>query len=246
MIDLHSHLLPGLDDGPRTLKEALRLCRMAVEDGITHAIVTPHIHPGRWDNTRQDILKALPLLKRALADEGIPLHLGCAAEVRLTDQIMRQVTSGDIPFYGESDGYKIMLLEFPHGVIVPGSEKLVHWLMARGIRPLIAHPERNKEVMRNPGRLKPLIDAGCWLQVTAGSVVGGFGRRAGKIARALLTEDVVTVVASDAHNHRSRPPRLSHAFTAIANEFGQERALRLMRDTPRAITASQFATQVPS
>lgn len=245
MIDLHCHLLPGLDDGPRTVEQALRLCRMAVEDGITHAIVTPHIHPGRWENTRQDILEALRLLKRALAEEGIPLRLGCAAEVRLTDQIMRQVTSGDIPFYGESGGYRIMLLEFPHGAIVPGSDKLVHWLMARGIRPLIAHPERNKQVMRDPGRLKPLIDAGCWLQVTAGSVVGGFGQRARKIARALLSEDVVTVVASDAHNHRSRPPQLSPAFTSIASEYGQERALRLMRDTPCAITASQFAAQVP-
>ena len=170
MIDLHCHLLPGIDDGPDTPGETLRLCRMAVADGITHAIVTPHIHPGRWSNTKQSIARDCARLQRALARRNIPLRVGFAAEVRLTDQVMRQVEQNEIPFYGEVDGYRVMLLEFPHNQIIPGSDKLAQWLLARKIRPLIAHPERNKQLMKEPALLQPFIDIGCWLQLTAGSV----------------------------------------------------------------------------
>jgi len=110
VIDLHCHLLPGIDDGPDTPGETLRLCRMAVADGITHAIVTPHIHPGRWSNTKQSIARDCARLQRALARRNIPLRVGFAAEVRLTDQVMRQVEQNEIPFYGEVDGYRVMLL----------------------------------------------------------------------------------------------------------------------------------------
>ena len=140
MIDLHCHLLPGIDDGPDTLEQSLELCRIAVADGISHAVVTPHIHPGRWENTRASIQHRCQALREALADSNIPLQLGFAAEVRLTDQIMQQIADNEIPFYGEVDGYRIMLLEFPHGHMIPGSETLAQWLLNQGIRPLTASP----------------------------------------------------------------------------------------------------------
>ena len=185
------------DLGPETLDESLELCRIAVAEGTTHAVVTPHIHPGRWGNTRQSIARDRDTLQTALNDEGVPLRLGFAAEVRLTDEVMGQIERDEIPFYGEVDGYRIMLLEFPHGHIIPGSEQLVSWLMARHIRPMIAHPERNRQVMRDPALIQPFIDAGCWLQITGGSVLGQFGDRAQEVARQLLQADQVTVVASD-------------------------------------------------
>ena len=157
MIDLHCHLLPGIDDGPDTLEQSLELCRIAVADGTTHAIVTPHIHPGRWENNRASIAKQCQSLQAALADKDISLQLGFAAEVRLTDQVMQQIADDDIPFYGEVDGYKIMLLEFPHGHIIPGSEKLAQWLLNQGIRPMIAHPERNKQLKKDVSQLQPFI-----------------------------------------------------------------------------------------
>jgi protein-tyrosine phosphatase len=242
MIDLHCHLLPGIDDGPDTLEQSLALCRIAVADGITHAVVTPHMHPGRWENTRHSIGQDLQSLNAELGKHNIALQLGFAAEVRLTDQIMQQVAEEDIPFYGDVDGYHIMLLEFPHGHIIPGSEKLVQWLLQRNIRPLIAHPERNRQVMKDPAQLQPFIEAGCWLQLTAGSVTGHFGDRARDIARQLLEEDVVAVVASDGHNANARQPALRQAYTSIARDFGQARAARLMRDTPAIIAGGQFAT----
>jgi protein-tyrosine phosphatase len=215
-----------------------------VADGITHAIVTPHIHPGRWSNTRQSIAKGCARLQRELGKRDIPLQVGYAAEVRLTDQIMRQVEADEIPFYGEVDGYRVMLLEFPHGQIIPGSDKLVQWLLARNIRPLIAHPERNKQVMRDPAQLTPFIEAGCWLQLTAGAVIGGFGNGAREVARLLLEDDAVQVVASDGHNAIARPPGLRKAFESISRDYGEARAWRLMQDAPAVIVAEQFEPQV--
>ena len=243
MIDLHAHLLPGVDDGPDTLEQSLELCRLAASSGTTHAICTPHIHPGRWENTRKSIQVKFAKLQRAVAQQCIPLHLGFAAEVRLTDEIITQITNNQIPFYGEVDGYEIMLLEFPHSHIIPGSDKLVQWLMNRKIRPLIAHPERNKQVMKDPALLQPFIDADCWLQVTAGSIIGAFGDGAQTIARQLLDDDAITVIASDGHNEKARPPILKEAFTHTSEVYGVERAHRLMQSTPASIISSQFHGQ---
>ena len=101
MIDLHCHLLPGIDDGPNTVREAVELCRIAVDNGIALSIVTPHIHPGRWENTRKTIEQQCSNLQQVLIKKGIPLHLGFAGEVRLTERIMEQVANNEIPFYGE-------------------------------------------------------------------------------------------------------------------------------------------------
>jgi protein-tyrosine phosphatase len=243
MIDLHCHLLPGIDDGPSTMREAVELCKIAVDNGITVSIVTPHIHPGRWENNRKTIEQQCAKLQQVLIKKGIPLHLGFAGEVRLTDYIMKQVANNEIPYYGQVDGYHIMLLEFPHGHVIPGSEKLMQWLLKRGIRPLIAHPERNRQVMKDPARLLPFIEVGCWLQVTAGSITGGFGDKAQALAEQLLRNDVVTVVASDGHNAKARPPALKEAFNYIAQHYGQDRARRLMMETPAAIVGSQLMPQ---
>lgn len=240
MIDLHCHLLPGIDDGPDTLEESLELCNIAVADGITQAIVTPHIHPGRWENNAQIIAEQCRALQQHLQDHKIALQLGFAGEVRLTDEIMYQVENQQIPFYGEVDGYHIMLLEFPHGHIIPGSDKLVAWLLQRNIRPLIAHPERNKQIMKDVGQLQPFISAGCWLQVTAGSVLGNFGERAQAVAHELLRDELVTVIASDGHNARSRKPVLQACFTAISEEYGVQAAQGLFIERPAGIVAGQF------
>lgn len=220
MIDLHCHLLPGVDDGPATIGESLQLCQIAVADGITHAIVTPHMHPGRWENTKESIERDCKALQAALDDAGIALKLGYAAEVRLSEHIMQQIENDEIPFYGEVDGYQIMLLEFPHGHIVPGSEKLVAWLLERKIRPLIAHPERNKAVMRDVELIRPFVEMGCWLQVTAGSLLGKFGERAESVARELLDRGWVDVVASDGHNNKARRPEVKSAYAHLEKSRG--------------------------
>jgi protein-tyrosine phosphatase len=226
MIDMHCHLLPGIDDGPATLEEAVAMCRMAADDGIRVAITTPHIHPGRWPNSKDVIERGRDELQDELVKEGVDLQLGFAAEVRLTDHLMEQVLRDEIPFYAEIEGYRLMLLEFPHGHIVPGSDKIVRWLLQRGIRPMIAHPERNKQVMKDPRCIEPFVEAGCWLQGTGGAVLGRFGAAAKATCEALLASDLYTIFASDGHNLKARPPVLSQAFERVVDLVGLERAER--------------------
>ncbi|AYC31452.1 capsular biosynthesis protein [Pseudomonas cavernae] len=241
MIDLHNHLLPGIDDGAPNLEASLALARVAVQDGITHLVCTPHIHPGRYDNSPASIQAALALFVAALKEQGIPLQVAAAAEVRFGMELMVGVSQGAIPFLGEWQGKKVLLLEFPHGEIPFGAERLISWLLQRNIIPMIAHPERNKGIMRTPSRLKPFLEQGCLLQVTAASVAGRFGPAAQDVAHALLEQGVVSILASDAHNLQHRPPLLSEGLQQAARIVGDAKAEALVKHTPWEIAQSHFA-----
>ena len=211
MIDLHCHLLPGIDDGPDTLEEALEMARIAVANGIGLAHVTPHLHPGRWENDLPKIAAAVEAYRAALAE------------------------AGRVPFLGTLEGYQVMLLEFPHSHVPVGADKFVAWLLARNIRPMIAHPERNKDLMRDPAKLEPFMRAGCLLQITADAVTGGFGELCALRAREFLERGWVSAIASDAHDTTERPPRIAPGRDAAALIVGEEEALRLTRGTPQRI-----------
>ncbi len=242
MIDIHCHFLPGIDDGPDTLEESLDLARLAVKNGITHTVITPHIHAGRWENT-SPIIKAIALdFKRALLENDIPLQVGVAAEVRIGVEIMDQINNRQIPFLGRWGNKKVMLLEMPHSHVPMGIERLVSWLLERNILPMVAHPERNKDIHRRLSKLDPLIEMGCLFQVTASSVAGQFGEPSRTRAIQLLEKGVVTVLASDAHNAKYRPPELHRGRDAAAEIIGEDGAYRLVLDNPWAIVSDQFAT----
>jgi protein-tyrosine phosphatase len=240
VIDLHCHLLPGIDDGAQTLAEALALARAAVAEGITHAVLTPHFHPGRYENTVSDTRARLAELRDALAREGIPLAVSVAGEVRAGPETMLWAESGELPILGEHDGMRVILLEFPHGNLPLGSDKLVAWLVKRGIRPLVAHPERNKDVIRRLEALGPLVAEGALLQVTADAVAGGFGEAALRRAQQMLERGWVTILASDAHNLEHRPPRLERGRRAAAAIVGEAESWRLVRERPMKIAATHF------
>src|SRR2546423_15055907 len=176
MIDLHCHFLPGIDDGAPTLADGLALAQAAVADGITYSVMTPHMHPGRYENTRSTIEKAFKDFRLALRKARVALHIGMAAEVRLSPDIVALLSQNEVPFLGEVDGHRIILLEFPHTQITPGADKLIERLLKHNIRPLIAHPERNQDVMRDLSKIEPFIEMGCFLQITAGAPLGGVGR----------------------------------------------------------------------
>ena len=241
MIDLHSHILPGIDDGAPDLATALELSKIAVNDGITHMVCTPHIHPGRYDNTLETIQQALNELQAGLIEQHIDLVIHAAAEVRFGMELMVSVKQQSIPFLGEWQGKPVLLLEFPHGEIPFGAERLTAWLLQQGIKPMIAHPERNKGLLRAPEKLKPFLEQGCLLQVTAGAVAGRFGQAVQELAYKLLKEDVVTILASDAHNIEHRPPILSQGRDAAAALIGESAAQRLVVDNPLHIIQSKLS-----
>lgn len=234
MIDLHCHVLPGIDDGPATVEDALALARAMVADGIEQAVATPHVFPGRFDNTLSSIAPVHAAFCQRLAQEGIALRLHVAGELRLSAELLDRLGSGDLPFLNQTEQARprAMLLEMPDGQVPLGTDRLCLALTRQGITPLIAHPERNRGVMEQASRLDPLLDAGCQFQLTAGSLLGDFGSRAQDTAWDLLERGQVAVVASDAHNLRGRAPRMSAARELLAQEFGEAVARRLTRDNP--------------
>lgn len=240
MIDVHCHLLPGIDDGPETMDESLALANMAVEKGITHSILTPHIHPGRWDNEALSIRSSMETFRLALQDKKIPLIVGMSGEMRVGLEALQMVANHQVPFLGKWGSNYVVLLEMPHSHIPTGMQQMVQWLLQRNIRPMIAHPERNKDVLRRLDKIQPLIGLGCLFQVTAGSIAGRFGSTARDRARQLLEMGVVTVLATDAHNLKRRPPYLDEGRDAAAVIVGSEMANRLVVDNPWKIVSCQF------
>lgn len=237
MIDLHNHFLPGIDDGAQTLAESLALARAAVATGVKVVVVTPHVHPARYDNNRSSITRAYEAYVHELSEHDIPLEVRMAGEVRISDDVMRMVEEDEIPYLGSCDGYRTMLLEFPPAQLMVGGEKLVQWLIARRIRPVIAHPERNKEIVRDADKLRPYLALGCLLQITAGSIVGRFGKDIQRCAVTLLEKEWVTAVASDAHDMEHRPPSLDVARAALIALGGVALAEDLTERGPASILA---------
>lgn len=235
MIDLHCHLLPSVDDGSRSMEESLALARLAVADGIRHSVVTPHIHVGRYANMRSSLERVFSDFVAELAKSEINLQISLGGEVRLDIEILQLLDANEIPMLGEMGGYKIMLLEFPHSHILPGADKLVSLLLKKNIRPLIAHPERNKDVMRSLDKITPFVEAGCMLQVTASSLCGNFGKIAEQRAKQMLKKGWVTVLASDAHNEKYRPPQISAGRAVAEKIIGKQAADDLVFSMPKRI-----------
>lgn len=243
MIDIHCHLLPGIDDGAADIEQSLALARHAVADGVTHLVCTPHIQPGVYDNNTCSISRAFALFSAALEKNRIPLQVSWAAEVRLCPEVMGLLDAGRLPLFRGAGGKQTVLMEFPHSHVPPGSEQLLKWLISNGVQVLIAHPERNKMLMRNVDRVVAFVDMGCLLQVTSGSLSGRFGHPARQAAEQMLLRGQVSVLASDAHNLRARPPELSDGLEVAAGLIGLERATELVQSRPKQLVCEMFGSE---
>ncbi|GAA4648319.1 tyrosine protein phosphatase [Kistimonas scapharcae] len=244
MIDIHNHIIPGIDDGAAEMADALDLLRLAVADGITQVVCTPHMHAGRYDNDIDTIRPAFAALQQAASQASIPLRLAMAAEVRVSDEFMVQLRRGRVPLVGQWQGSDSVLLEMPHQQVPVGLDNLLAWLQRQNVRPVIAHPERNKELMRYPERSLKLVERGALFQLTAGSVAGHFGGQAQDTARWLLDRELVQFVASDAHHAVRRPPAMKAAADTLQEWYGVG-VRDLLTDTlPRQLTESLFGAEV--
>ncbi len=240
MIDIHCHLIPYIDDGARDLEESLSLLRMAADDGIKRMVLTPHFHVGRYDNTRASIESAFLKLKQAVREEAIELELAVAAEVRLDSELLMLLKKDLVPLFGTFEGKQYMLLELPHSNIPPGTLEFTRYLVQQNIIPVIAHPERNRELISTPERIGTLANSGCWFQITAGSIIGLFGERCQGVAEYFINKGFANIVASDAHNTKHRPPILSTARARVVELAGEAKAQKLFWQSPYDITASLF------
>ncbi|HEC15579.1 MAG TPA: hypothetical protein ENI99_03260 [Sedimenticola sp.] len=235
MIDMHSHILPGVDDGAEDDAAALQMLALAAEDGIKTQVLTPHIQPGVYDNTLPFLRDRLACFEQLVRENGIDIELRLAAEVRIGPEVLQLVQSDAIPWLGSWEGHRVFLMEFPHNQIPAGSINLVQWLLKQGIIPMIAHPERNRGLQGDTTKLKPFLDAGCLVQITSGSLNGQFGAEAHKLAVELLRAGKVTLLATDCHNPAYRPPDLGAGYKAAAEIVGEPAAGSLVETNPRAL-----------
>lgn len=216
MIDIHSHILPGIDDGARSLDIALEMAQQAVDCGVIHMVCTPHIHKGYFDNSPSTIKPVFDEFVKAVKAAAIPLTLSYAAEVRVNELIPVWFKQGELPFIGELSDKKILLLEMPHSHVPQGLETLVKWLLRNNVQPLIAHPERNRELLAEPTKFSWLQRQGCLFQVTAGALTGRFGDNVAQFALSLMQRKAFHVVASDTHDLVRRPNDMRDAFDVVS------------------------------
>ena len=240
-IDAHSHILPNIDDGSPDLKTSLALARMAVEDGITHVVCTPHIHLGRFDNNPQTIADALAELRAGLQRENIPLKVAAAAELRVCSSILKLLKAKQIPFMGVWKRRKVLLLELPSDRVPKGTERLITWLLENGIQPLIAHPERNRELQQDFKQIQRLHQMGCLFQLTSSSIEGKFGPSAQRICEVMLQKNLAFMIATDAHNIEYRPPVISEALKLVKELVGVDRAMDLVCTHPFTVSRGMFS-----
>lgn len=235
MIDLHCHFLPGMDDGPDTLEQALDLARAAVADGITHSVLTSHMHPQRYPNQRRNLELAAAGFAAQLKQANIPLNVRLGGEAHLCPELIDLLAVNQVPFVGEAGGYRILLLEFPRQMIPVGSMRFINSLLKLKIRPLIAHPERNHAIMANIDKVREFTEAGCWLQLTAGSLAGRFGSQSEQAAFALIDAGFNCLAATDAHDLHNRPPLLSEGKEALRARYGELVAHSMVYTKPSQI-----------
>ena len=232
MIDIHHHLLPGLDDGARNLDMSLAMVEMAIADGITHIACTPHAsHSYYFDPEHNATLFAeLQDAVNKRFGEQITLGLGCDFHLMFDniEDAQRHPTRYTI------NGHNYLLVEFPDSSISPNTPQTFYQLSLSGMTPIITHPERNPILARQPERMAEWLKAGALIQITAGSLSGRFGQAAEQAAFWLLDHQWVHFLATDAHNTQSRPPQLRPAFDRVAQQYDLATAERLCIANPRA------------
>ena len=240
MIDLHLHVLPGIDDGASDLDEACRMCQIALDDGCQALVVTPHQRHDLWDNRERETLEELlEQVQRAFGDE-LRLHLG--AEIRVDSDLLSEIEEigerGGTPTSLAGSRYLLLELDRDGVDLGPDPVALTHELTVAGWVPIFAHPE-HIHGLDDLALAEQLVAAGGLFQLTAMSVTGDFGPRAQSLCTHYLDAGLAHFVASDAHGAGWRPPGLSQARAALARHWGEETAERLTHTHPDAVVTDR-------
>jgi protein-tyrosine phosphatase len=232
MIDLHSHILPGIDDGASDLGMAIAMARAYVADGVTTLACTPHILPGLYHNAGPQIRLAVRQLQGELDQRGIALQLVTGADIHIVPDFVAGLQSGRLLSLADS---RYVLVEPPHHAAPPRLGDLLFQLVSAGYVPILTHPERLTWIKTHYSAIQGFVKSGVWLQVTAGSLAGNFGRAAQYWAERLLDEGYVHILAADAHDMDRRPPNLGLGRQLAAKRTSEQEAEHLVATRPLAI-----------
>jgi len=244
MIDLHCHILPGLDDGAESLDEAVEMARIAERDGIEKIVVTPHLFRDNFVHEDLSIIEERRReLSKALEANNIQIEILEGAEVHISHNLIDEIRKNRNYLVLNKSSY--MFVEFPSDHVFSGVKELFFELMSEGIIPIIAHPERNSVFVRNPSFLFELVQKGALVQVNSGSFSSVYGRDAEEAVFRFLELNLIHFIGSDAHNTRSMAPRLSEAVKNVEYVIGEERARALVNDNPRAVLDDKEIPYLP-
>src|SRR5467141_1932266 len=239
MVDLHCHILPGLDDGPATIEESIAMAESAIADGITHVVATPHSSSRYFF----DFLRVRRLRDELQARIGDRLKIATGCDFHLNLENLESFRKD--PRHYCINQRDFLLVEFNEFSIPPAMDQMLHEIQLAGVRPVITHPERNGILRAHPERLRKWVRRGCFAQVTGGALTGGFSAGSQEDALRWIGEGLIHFVASDAHNLRSRPLRLQPAYNAVVDRFGQEKARALFQDNPLSAFEGRELPHVP-
>jgi len=242
MIDIHAHILPGVDDGAKNWDQSLEMAQLAVQDGIRIIVATPHLFKGRTIdlsqlNDKEIILQHVAQLRHKLYEAKIPLEIIPGCDFPLGVESLQLLAEGRALTINDANRY--LLLELPDTSLPPALEEICFHLQSQGITPIITHPERHLIIQEMPHKLKRLIELGCLVQMTGNSLTGWFGRRVKKISRQLIKLGYVHLLATDAHSPKGRPPLLSQAVTELSRLVGENRSRAMVHDIPEKIIAGE-------
>lgn len=235
MIDIHCHLLPEIDDGSQSVQMSLEMARIALADGITQTVCTPHIYPGVYPNERGDICRRVADLAQALRVADLPLEITYGADIQMVPELLVGLRAGRM---ATIHGTRYFLFEPPHFVVPPRFADLIFDVLASGYVPIITHPERLTWL--DEDHYDWFADAaadGAWIQLTADALIGHFGKQAKRWSERFLGDGLVHVLASDGHDDRHRPPVLSRGRQAAERWVGAAEAERLVVERPSAVLA---------
>lgn len=219
MIDIHSHILPGFDDGAVDLSESLNMARAAVNEGIHTIVATPHHQNGYYFNPKNDIEYHILVLNNKLQEANIPLTVLPGQEIRINLNIINELLSGIIVPINNT---KYLFIELPSWEVPLFTEQVIYEIQLNGYIPIIVHPERNRKLAEDPSILYNLVNKGALTQITASSLTGNFGKPIQKFAHQLIEHHLTHFIASDAHNMTNRGFHMQKAFNIIKKTYGTE------------------------
>lgn len=220
MIDLHTHFIPNVDDGSDSIEETVRMAELAVNEGVSHAVLTPH-HNRYWvENPKDKVLEKTEKVKEAVKEANIPLTFSASQEIRMNEEFIDELLAGNyLPLDKEGFYY---LVEFSWKDFPPFAKEYLEKMIEGGMTPVIAHPERQRSFLDDPDLLPSLIEMGCIAQVTATSVMGGYTKEIEEAAHQMMEKNLIHTIASDAHNTSERPFNLQAAFDRLKADYGSE------------------------
>ncbi|RKL68048.1 tyrosine protein phosphatase [Salipaludibacillus neizhouensis] len=242
MIDLHCHILPGLDDGAQAESDLLDMAKAAMSDGITTIVATPHHKNGSYENTKHTILAAVESANQVLQTNALDLKILPGQECRVYGELIEDLENGKVLSMNDS---KYLFVEFPSSEVPRFSKKLFYDIQMAGKIPVIVHPERNQVFMKKPEMLYEFVKNGALTQVTAASVAGKFGKKIASFSLELIEANLTHFIASDAHNVKSRAFHLTDAYNRVREEIGEDRVYFFQENAAYLIDGDHVMVEQP-